>query len=210
LGKRARFVIGTFPDDVIRRARQRNRHHRHSLALLVLDPWGEHIVCGQPESAKANGAAVLVPPQQWYDQAVPVGMSARTMAHRMTQSLLAYRVQSGEVSYLGYGFGNRHIDAATVCRRKKYIHWFAHVVPHRCRVRGFHRVLQDVPAFSDVQWLRIQQFRNIHSGGAVSDEKLRLVMQALWVLTRNEQLRESPAAQIAGRYLAPELIPITT
>lgn len=206
MSKRAQFTVGTFPDDAIRKARQRNRHHRHSLALLIVDPRGEYLVCAQPDSAKANGAAVLVPPQQWYDRAEP----ARTMAYRMTQSLLTYRLQSNEVQYLGHGFGNQHLDATTTRRHQKYVHWFAHVVPRRYRVRGFHRLLQDAPGFSDVQWLRIQQFCNIHNGGTVSDEKLRLVMQALWVLTRNAQLRETPAAQIAGCYLAPELIPATT
>lgn len=207
MSKRAQFITGVFPDDAIGRARRRNQHHRHSLALLIVDPRGEYLACAQPDSAAANGAQVLVPPQQWYDQAVPAGTPARTVAYHMTQSLLSYRIQTKEVQYLGYGFSNRHLPTGATRRHHKYVHWFAHVVPAKQRLQQFHHLLRDTSEFSDVQWLRIQQFLSIHSGGTVSDEKLRLVMQALWVLTRNEQLRESPAARIAGQHLAPELVP---
>lgn len=204
MSKRMRFITGGFPDEAIRRARRRNRHHPHSLAVLIIDPQGKHLVCAEPASAAANGAMALVPPQCQYDH----NESAVVVAHRMAQSLLTYRIRTESLQYLGHGFGNRHVTAECTQRHRKYVHWFGHVVSERQRLQQFYRLVQDSPVFAQVQWLRWQQLLDIHGGGTVSDEKLRLVMQALWVLTQSRApLRESKAARIAGRSLAPELVP---
>jgi len=206
LGKRSKFTTETFPEEAIHRARQRNQHHTHSVGVLILDPEGKRVICALPVSAARRGVEVLVPPQEKLVE----GESVHRVAERLAQSVLTYRLPTESVRYLGSGFGSKHLDANSTKRRAKYVHWYGHVLPSRYDRRHFYQLLvQENDLFSRTQWLRIQQLLEIHDGGVVSDDKLRLMMQAIWVLTRSEQLRESMAARAAGRYLDPELIPAT-
>lgn len=202
ISRRAQFITGGFPEDVVSKLRRQKPYLPISVGLIVIDQQFKNLVVGTPKAEhNPQDTCAPVPIQE----RLPEDGSPRRLATALTYALLSDRINQDDLTYLGYGHGQHRQGA--ICRQYgKCVLWFGYCVTPDIRRRG-NTKLHKVANFSCLTWMDIKRWQSLHIGEAVSDSKFRMVMQALLVFGQKNGISNGSVAT-AHRVLSEhQLIP---
>lgn len=159
--------------DMVRQAKTGTPWKLQSVAVIIMSPDGTQVALCLPKKVRDRGEPdnLRVPLQGrfQYHNADVLRVASSLLFHK-----LDIKVPTDEVTYIGYGLGNRYVrrgSGVTLHRWNKVIHWCAVLLP-----------FAHVPAGSDyahtIDWFHLKSVVGV-STYTMEPQKRQLFMQAL-------------------------------